>query len=70
VVLKFDAESHHGIVCLYCGTRTMLPPAVEKRLSFKDDVAPKNPVFLVRCRLCLKEAPYGPEEIVAFQDVA
>ena len=48
----------------------MLSPAIEKRLAFTSDAAPKNPVFLLRCRLCLKEAPYRSEEVVPFQDVA
>ena len=68
MVVKFDAKSRRAVHCLYCGTRTVLPAGIEQRLLHQEDFTPSSTVFLVRCRLCFKEAPYGPEELV--QDVA
>jgi hypothetical protein len=53
------------VVCLFCGTHTPAPAPKPARRSTRR-VADKNfRVSLVRCHVCLKEAPYqfsAPEE--------
>jgi hypothetical protein len=54
---------HHywGVVCLYCGAHVLL------RSSANGSVDPDRSsgrVSLVWCRVCEREAPYRPEEII------
>jgi hypothetical protein len=72
VVLELHSGTSHsrGVLCLYCGSRALLPHPSEKRRSGEDDAAQQSLVALIRCRLCGKEAPYGPQEIVDFRDAA
>jgi len=68
VVVELDQPC--GIVCLFCGSHTLLPILNEPREFAGESTAPQFSVALIRCRLCGKEAPYGSKDIVRFQNAA
>ena len=70
MVTEFDASRLRGVICLFCGTRTVLPHLGDRGQTLPSHVEAESHVALIRCRLCLREAPYGPKEIVEFRDVA
>jgi hypothetical protein len=70
MVLDMKIGPSHGFVCLFCGSRTLLPASRNARRSSGDSAALRSLVSLLRCRSCGKEAPYGPREIIDIQDVA
>jgi hypothetical protein len=55
-------RSRQGVICLFCGARVALHKPVARRAS------PADHVSLVWCRLCGREAPYRPAEIIELQD--
>jgi hypothetical protein len=53
------------VVCLFCGSHTPAPAPKPARRSSRKAADSKFRVSLVRCQVCLKEAPYqfsAPEE--------
>jgi hypothetical protein len=71
VVLKLhNGKDCRGVVCLFCGSHAPLPRPSRTQRNDADDAGQEALVALVRCRLCGKEAPYGPQEIVDFRDAA
>jgi hypothetical protein len=63
---RVEESNHKGVICLFCGKSTHLPPQVERRLSASPAESAYRPSIL-RCDLCGKEALYLPEEIVDLQ---
>ena len=46
------------VVCLFCGSRTPAPAPKPARKSARKSADSNFRVSLVRCHVCLKEAPY------------
>ncbi len=60
-------ESYHkGVICLFCGKSTHVPPQVERRRSANPPESGSR-VSIIRCHLCGKESLYLPDEIVDVQ---
>jgi hypothetical protein len=58
-------ENSAEVVCLFCGSRTPAPAPKPARRAARRTAETKFRVSLVRCHVCLKEAPYqfsAPEE--------
>lgn len=66
MVAESSPSNRHGVVCLFCGAPTLLSPSNEQRLSAEAAGSSKSAILLVRCHLCLKEAPYGREKVAVF----
>lgn len=56
------------VVCLFCGTRTFVPPSPVRDPDNEKDCGPA--ITLVRCHICRKEAPYSASEIFLAQEVS
>lgn len=64
MVAEAEKRGRHAVTCLFCGAPTLLSPAHEQQLlSAASDKQPKSTVVLIRCHLCLKEAPYRREQV-------
>ena len=70
MAIEMKPGEARGFVCLFCGSRTLLPSSTNPRRSGSDSATAQSLVLLLRCRLCGKEAPYGPQDIIRIQDVA
>jgi hypothetical protein len=63
-----EKADHAEVVCLFCGSRTPAPAPKPARRSAKR-VSEKNfRVSLVRCHVCLKEAPYQFSAFEGYDD--
>jgi hypothetical protein len=52
-------EGARVVVCLFCGTHTVVPFSPARETADYDS----GPgIMLVRCHVCRKEAPYGASE--------
>jgi len=58
------------VVCLFCGSRTPAPAPKPARRSTRKAAETKFRVSLVRCHVCLKEAPYQFSAPLEYQDEA
>ena len=56
------------VVCLFCGSRTFVPPSSVRDTDKEIDCGPA--ITLVRCHVCRKEAPYSANEIFLSQEVS
>lgn len=65
---KLRNESGRVVVCLFCGTRTVVP-ASQARDAVSEPTSGAG-ITIVRCHLCRKEAPYAASEIFRNQDVS
>lgn len=58
------------VTCLFCGSRTPAPAPKPARRSARKAADAKFRVSLVRCHVCLKEAPYQFSAFDDYQDDA
>jgi hypothetical protein len=70
MVLEMKSSQPRGFVCIFCGSRGLLPSGATVRRASDDSATMRSLVSLLRCRSCGKEAPYGPQEIIDIQEVA
>jgi hypothetical protein len=56
------------VVCLFCGSRTFVPPSLVRDTDKEIDCGPA--ITLVRCHVCRKEAPYSANEIFLAQEAS
>jgi hypothetical protein len=55
VCQELDTKTSKEVTCIFCGLLTPLPGCASKLGSH----VPRH-IFIVRCKLCGKEAPYRP----------
>ena len=53
-------ESGRAVVCLFCGTRTVVPVSPSRDAAGEADA---GGISIVRCHVCHKEAPYAASEM-------
>lgn len=63
---KPRSQSARVVVCLFCGTRTFVPPSLARDTAKPLESSPG--ITIVRCHVCWKEAPYSASEIFLTQE--
>lgn len=59
---KSRNESGRAVVCLFCGTRTVVPDSPSRDAAAEADSG--GGISIVRCHVCHKEAPYSASEMI------
>ena len=62
---KSQNENGRAVVCLFCGTRTVVPTSPSRDIAEAESAAG---IALVRCHICHKEAPYAASEMLPAQE--
>jgi hypothetical protein len=68
MVFESNTAALKGVICLFCGAHTPVPPPADTETGREFDYSTSR-YCIVRCYLCGKEAPYLANELLDIEEI-